>query len=73
MVLGETSARLVIITLMRMPINDGRPFCRREAIPTPYRPNIRTVQLSGQIFGRPSAKYYSGPRERRLKLSPSIL
>ena len=55
MILGETGAILLIIIVTRIPIKDGRPPRKREAIPTKYlhgtatRPNTRP------------AKYSSGP------------
>ena len=52
MVLRETGAILLTIIVMRMPIKDGRPRVNAK----PYRPNICTVQLRGQIFGWPSTR-----------------
>ena len=50
MVLRETGAILLIMIVMRMPMKDGRPRVNVK----PYRPNICTVQVRGQIFDRPS-------------------
>ena len=61
MVLRETGAKLLIITLMRMPIKDDRPCVNAK----PYRPNICTVQLRGQIFGWPSTQAAPCKRSHR--------
>ena len=50
MVLRQAGAILLMIIVLRMTIKDGRPRVNAK----PYRPNICTVQLRGQIFGRPS-------------------
>ena len=51
---------------MRMPIKDGRPRVNTK----PYRPNICTVQLKGQIFGQLSIRV--APCKRSLRF-PEIV
>ena len=50
MVLRQTGTILLMMIVLRMTIKDGRPRVNAK----PYRPNICTVQLCGQIFGLPS-------------------
>ena len=47
---------------MRMPIKDGRPRVNAK----PYRPNVCTAQLNGQVFGRPSTR--ATPCKRKLSV-----
>ena len=61
MVLRETGTILLMTTVMRMPIKDGRLRVKRETIPTKYlhgtatRPNIQPVKcLSGSLKMQPN-------------------
>ena len=69
MVLRETGAKLLTIILIGMHIKNGWPCVNAK----PYRPNICTVQLRGQIFSRPRTRAALRGRSLRCKPNSSCL
>ena len=65
MVLRKTGTKLLMIVLICMAIKDSRLRLNAK----PHLLNIYTVQLRGQVFGRPSTPVV--PCQRSLRPFPS--